>query len=76
MVILFIFLRYDDKLKFDFKDFMLYYEKDLTIDFINNLFNKIYKVLGEFFCTIFLCEFWYGCFYLCRIRLQRNATNF
>ncbi len=31
----FHFLRYDDKLKTDFKDFILYYQKDLTIDFIN-----------------------------------------
>ncbi|WP_215826686.1 hypothetical protein [Spiroplasma endosymbiont of 'Nebria riversi'] len=49
----FHFLRYDDKLKTDFKDFMLYYQKDLTIDFINDLFNKLYKVLGEFFVQFF-----------------------
>ncbi|WP_346350458.1 hypothetical protein [Spiroplasma endosymbiont of Calodromius spilotus] len=53
----FHFLRYDDKLKFDFKDFMLYYQKDLTIDFINGLFNKIYKVLGEFFVQFFYASF-------------------
>ncbi|WP_338981938.1 hypothetical protein [Spiroplasma endosymbiont of Eupeodes luniger] len=53
----FHFLRYDDKLKSDFKDFMLYYQKDLTIDFINDLFNKIYKVLGEFFVQFFYASF-------------------
>jgi hypothetical protein len=53
----FHFLRYDDKLKFDFKDFMLHYQKDLTIDFINGLFNKIYKVLGEFFVQFFYASF-------------------
>ncbi|WP_375315158.1 hypothetical protein [Spiroplasma endosymbiont of Tipula paludosa] len=53
----FHFLRYDDKLKTDFKDFMLYYQKDLTVDFINGLFNKIYKVLGEFFVQFFYASF-------------------
>ncbi|WP_215826197.1 hypothetical protein [Spiroplasma endosymbiont of 'Nebria riversi'] len=53
----FHFLRYDDKLKTDFKDFMLYYQKDLTIDFINDLFNKIYKVLGGFFTQFFYASF-------------------
>ncbi len=53
----FHFLRYDDKLKVDFKDFMLYYQKDLTIDFINGLFNKIYKVLGGFFVQFFYASF-------------------
>ncbi|WP_338966984.1 hypothetical protein [Spiroplasma endosymbiont of Lonchoptera lutea] len=53
----FHFLRYDDKLKVDFKDFMLYYRKDLTISFINELFNKIYKVLGEFFVQFFYASF-------------------
>ncbi|WP_339023971.1 hypothetical protein [Spiroplasma endosymbiont of Agriotes lineatus] len=53
----FHFLRYDDKLKFDFKDFMLHYQKDLTIDFINGLFNKIYKVLSEFFVKFFYASF-------------------
>ncbi|WP_342224167.1 hypothetical protein [Spiroplasma endosymbiont of Asaphidion curtum] len=53
----FHFLRYDDKLKVDFKDFMLYYQKDLTISFINDLFNKIYKVLGEFFVQFFYASF-------------------
>ncbi|WP_338982026.1 hypothetical protein [Spiroplasma endosymbiont of Eupeodes luniger] len=53
----FHFLRYDDKLKSDFKDFILYYQKNLTIDFINGLFNKIYKVLGEFFVQFFYASF-------------------
>ncbi|WP_346350297.1 hypothetical protein [Spiroplasma endosymbiont of Calodromius spilotus] len=53
----FHFLRYDDKLKLDFKDFMLHYQKDLTIDFINGLFDKIYKVLGEFFVQFFYASF-------------------
>ncbi|WP_338966802.1 hypothetical protein [Spiroplasma endosymbiont of Lonchoptera lutea] len=53
----FHFLRYDDKLKTDFKDFMLHYQKDLTIDFINGLFNKLYKVLGEFFVQFFYASF-------------------
>ncbi|WP_375315327.1 hypothetical protein [Spiroplasma endosymbiont of Tipula paludosa] len=53
----FDFLRYDDKLKSDFKDFMLYYQKNLTIDFINGLFNKIYKVLGDFFVQFFYSSF-------------------
>ncbi|WP_342277766.1 hypothetical protein [Spiroplasma endosymbiont of Nephrotoma flavescens] len=53
----FDFLRYDDKLKSDFKDFMLYYQKNLTIDFINGLFNKIYKVLGDFFVQFFYASF-------------------
>ncbi|WP_338966933.1 hypothetical protein [Spiroplasma endosymbiont of Lonchoptera lutea] len=53
----FHFLRYDDKLKTDFKDFMLYYQKDLTIDFIDALFNKLYKVLGEFFVQFFYASF-------------------
>ncbi len=53
----FYFLRYDDKLKFDFKDFMLHYQKDLTVDFINGLFNKIYKVLGGFFTQFFYASF-------------------
>ncbi len=53
----FHFLRYDDKLKADFKHFILYYQKDLTIDFINGLFNKIYKVLGEFFVQFFYASF-------------------
>ncbi|WP_338981912.1 hypothetical protein [Spiroplasma endosymbiont of Eupeodes luniger] len=53
----FHFLRYDDKLKDDFKDFILYYQKDLSIDFINGLFNKIYKVLGEFFVQFFYASF-------------------
>ncbi|WP_342223561.1 hypothetical protein [Spiroplasma endosymbiont of Asaphidion curtum] len=53
----FHFLRYDDKLKFDFKDFMLHYQKNLTINFINDLFNKIYKVLGGFFVQFFYASF-------------------
>ncbi|WP_338981800.1 hypothetical protein [Spiroplasma endosymbiont of Eupeodes luniger] len=53
----FHFLRYDDKLKTDFKDFMLHYQKDLTVDFINGLFNKIYKVLGGFFVQFFYASF-------------------
>ncbi|WP_338981748.1 hypothetical protein [Spiroplasma endosymbiont of Eupeodes luniger] len=53
----FHFLRYDDKLKTDFKDFMLHYQEDLTIDFINDLFNKIYKVLGGFFTQFFYASF-------------------
>ncbi|WP_342190105.1 hypothetical protein [Spiroplasma endosymbiont of Dilophus febrilis] len=53
----FHFLRYDDKLKFDFKDFMLHYQKDLTIDFINDLFDKIYKILGGFFVQFFYASF-------------------
>ncbi|WP_342262323.1 MULTISPECIES: hypothetical protein [unclassified Spiroplasma] len=53
----FHFLRYDDKLKNDFKDFMLHYQKNLTVDFINGLFNKIYKVLGEFFVQFFYASF-------------------
>ncbi|WP_342189523.1 hypothetical protein [Spiroplasma endosymbiont of Dilophus febrilis] len=53
----FHFLRYDDKLKSDFKDFMLHYQKDLTIDFINGLFDKIYKVLGGFFVQFFYASF-------------------
>ncbi|WP_342223842.1 hypothetical protein [Spiroplasma endosymbiont of Asaphidion curtum] len=53
----FHFLRYDDKLKFDFKNFMLHYQKHLTIDFINDLFNKIYKVLGGFFVQFFYASF-------------------
>ncbi|WP_338967711.1 hypothetical protein [Spiroplasma endosymbiont of Lonchoptera lutea] len=53
----FHFLRYDEKLKLDFKDFMLHYQEDLTIDFINGLFNKIYKVLGEFFVQFFYASF-------------------
>ncbi|WP_338981756.1 hypothetical protein [Spiroplasma endosymbiont of Eupeodes luniger] len=53
----FHFLRYDDKLKTDFKDFMLHYQKHLTVDFINGLFNKIYKVLGEFFVQFFYASF-------------------
>ncbi len=53
----FHFLRYDDKLKTDFKDFMLHYRKDLTVDFINGLFNKIYKVLGGFFVQFFYASF-------------------
>ncbi|WP_346350325.1 hypothetical protein [Spiroplasma endosymbiont of Calodromius spilotus] len=53
----FRFLRYDDKLKTDFKDFMLHYQKDLTVDFINGLFNKIYKVLCEFFVQFFYASF-------------------
>ncbi len=36
---------------------MLYYQKDLTIDFINGLFNKLYKVLGEFFVQFFYAGF-------------------
>ncbi|WP_342224450.1 hypothetical protein [Spiroplasma endosymbiont of Asaphidion curtum] len=53
----FHFLRYDNKLKTDFKDFMLHYQKDLTINFINGLFNKLYKVLGEFFVQFFYASF-------------------
>ncbi|WP_338967756.1 hypothetical protein [Spiroplasma endosymbiont of Lonchoptera lutea] len=53
----FHFLRYDDKLKTDFKDFMLHYQKHLTVDFINGLFNKIYKVLGGFFVQFFYASF-------------------
>ncbi|WP_338981926.1 hypothetical protein [Spiroplasma endosymbiont of Eupeodes luniger] len=53
----FHFLRYDDKLKTDFKDFMLHYQKNLTIDFINDLFNKLYKVLGGFFVQFFYASF-------------------
>ncbi|WP_339024182.1 hypothetical protein [Spiroplasma endosymbiont of Agriotes lineatus] len=50
----FRFLRYDDKLKTDFKDFILYYQKDLTISFIDDLFSKIYKVLGGFLYNSFM----------------------
>ncbi|WP_342223901.1 hypothetical protein [Spiroplasma endosymbiont of Asaphidion curtum] len=53
----FHFLRYDDKLKTDFKDFMLCYRKHLPVDFINGLFDKIYKVLGGFFVQFFYASF-------------------
>ncbi len=53
----FHFLRYDDKLKIDFKDFMFFYLKDLTSEYYFSLFNKIYKVLGGFFTQFFYASF-------------------
>ncbi|WP_342189581.1 hypothetical protein [Spiroplasma endosymbiont of Dilophus febrilis] len=53
----FHFLRYDDKLKIDFKDFMFFYLKDLTSKYYFNLFDKIYKILGGFFTQFFYASF-------------------
>ncbi|WP_375315656.1 hypothetical protein [Spiroplasma endosymbiont of Tipula paludosa] len=53
----FHFLRYDDKLKTDFKDFMFFYLKDLTSEYYFSLFDKIYKVLGGFFTQFFYASF-------------------
>ncbi|WP_342263875.1 hypothetical protein [Spiroplasma endosymbiont of Clivina fossor] len=53
----FHFLRYDDKLKTDFKDFMFFYLKDLSNQYYFNLFDKIYKVLGGFFTQFFYASF-------------------
>ncbi|WP_346350356.1 hypothetical protein [Spiroplasma endosymbiont of Calodromius spilotus] len=53
----FHFLRYDDKSKIDFKDFMFFYLKDLTSKYYFNLFDKIYKILGGFFTQFFYASF-------------------
>ncbi|WP_215825520.1 hypothetical protein [Spiroplasma endosymbiont of 'Nebria riversi'] len=53
----FYFLRYDNKLKTDFKDFMFFYLKDLSNQYYFSLFDKIYKVLGGFFKQFFYASF-------------------